>query len=139
MAVQGIYAMLSDDKMSEDIIPAYLSHYAGMDIDNDTLEKPDQDTFQRIVEGVEEHKASLIGDIESAIGERQTPITAAREPLLYSILLCGVFEIKNRYDVDIPIIISDYLHVSHAFFEGNEPKLVNAVLDKLAKSLKPQS
>ncbi|MEM6781895.1 MAG: transcription antitermination factor NusB, partial [Pseudomonadota bacterium] len=74
-----------------------------------------------------------------AVGERQTPISAQREPLLYSILLCGVFEIKNRYDVDIPIIISDYLHVSHAFFEGNEAKLVNAVLDKLAKSLSPQA
>lgn len=135
MAVQGVYAMLTDNKTAEELVPAYLAHYSGMEIDEDILAQPDQDEFRIIVQGVEEHKKSLENDIQQAIGERQTPVSASREPLLYAVLLCGVFEIKNRYNIDIPIIISDYLHVCHAFFDGNEPKLVNAALDKVGKSV----
>lgn len=135
LAVQGVYAMITDDKDSEELIPAYLAHYAGMELDDDMLEKPDSEDFQSIVKGVEEHKSDLSIKIQEALGERQTPVTAEREPLLYAIMLCGAHEITNRYDVDIPIIISDYLHVSHAFYEGGEAKLVNAVLDKLGKAV----
>jgi N utilization substance protein B len=134
MAVQGVYSMLSDQKSAEELIPAYLAHYAKMEIDDDVLESPDQEIFQNIMNGVEEHKLNLDKHIQKALGERQTPVSAGREPLLYAVLLCGVYELKNRHDIDVPIIISDYLHVTHAFFEGNEAKLVNAVLDQVSKS-----
>lgn len=135
MAVQGVYAMLSDNKTAEELIPAYLSHYSGMEIDEDILAEPDQDAFKTVIQGVGEHKNTLEAEIIAAIGERQTPVSMSREPLLFAILLCGSYEIKNRYDIDIPIIISDYMHVCHAFFDGNEPKLVNAVLDKIGKAV----
>jgi N utilization substance protein B len=40
---------------------------------------------------------------------------------------------------DIPprVIISEYIEVARAFFEGDEPKLVNGVLDQLARKLRP--
>ena len=39
-------------------------------------------------------------------------------------------------DVDTPIIISDYLDITVGFFDGNEPKLVNGILDAISKELR---
>jgi N utilization substance protein B len=32
-------------------------------------------------------------------------------------------------------VISEYVEVAHAFYEGDQPGFVNGVLDKLARSL----
>jgi N utilization substance protein B len=39
---------------------------------------------------------------------------------------------------DIPpsVVISEYIEVANAFFEGEEPKVVNGVLDALARKLR---
>jgi N utilization substance protein B len=34
-------------------------------------------------------------------------------------------------DVDAPLIISDYLNVTHSFYDQGESKLVNAVLESV--------
>lgn len=135
MAVQGVYAMLADKKAAEELIPAYLAHYSGMDVDGDALEKPDSDLFRALIEGVEAHQADLEGKIQAAVSARTIPLTKNKDPLLYSILLCGSYEITQRAQTDIPLIINDYLHVSHGFFDGQEPKFVNGVLDAIAKTV----
>ena len=40
-------------------------------------------------------------------------------------------------DVPAPVAISEYLDIAHAFFAGKEPGLVNGVLDRLARTLRP--
>jgi len=35
------------------------------------------------------------------------------------------------------VVISEYIDVAHAFFEGDEPRVVNGVLDALARKLRP--
>ena len=35
------------------------------------------------------------------------------------------------------VIISEYIDVAHAFFENDEPRVVNSVLDGLARKLRP--
>ena len=37
----------------------------------------------------------------------------------------------------VRVVISEYVEVAHAFFEGDEPKVVNGVLDALARKLRP--
>ena len=48
----------------------------------------------------------------------------------------GVVAAVNRGGVDTGIIIHDYLNVTVGFYEGPEPKLVNGVLDKIAKTVR---
>jgi N utilization substance protein B len=43
----------------------------------------------------------------------------------------------NRRDVPAPVVISEYVDVAKAFFAGEEPALVNGVLDSLAKTIRP--
>jgi len=56
--------------------------------------------------------------------------------LLRSILRAGVFELQNRKDVPARVIINEYLDVAKSFYEEDEPKLVNGVLDHLARKIR---
>ena len=42
-----------------------------------------------------------------------------------------------REDVPARVTISEYVEVAKAFFDGSEPKFVNAALDKLARERRP--
>ena len=48
-------------------------------------------------------------------------------------LRAGTFEIYGRSDVPPKTVINEYVTVAKAFFDGDEPKVVNAVLDRLAR------
>ncbi|HEV7433956.1 MAG TPA: transcription antitermination factor NusB, partial [Pseudorhizobium sp.] len=58
---------------------------------------------------------------------------------LRAILRAGTFEIIERKDVPIPVIVTEYVEIAQAFFEGEEPKIVNAVLDRIAKQIRSQT
>ncbi len=60
------------------------------------------------------------------------------EVLLQAILQCGVFELLSQPSVPARVVISEYLAVADAFFEGKEPGLVNAVLDRIARLLRSE-
>lgn len=57
-------------------------------------------------------------------------------PLLYSVLICGASELVDHTDTDAPIIISDYIGVAQSYFDHGEPKLVNAILDRVNKAVR---
>ena len=60
------------------------------------------------------------------------------EAVLRAILRAGAFELLVSIDVPAPVVISEYLDIGHAFFAGKEPGLVNGVLDRLARTLRPE-
>jgi N utilization substance protein B len=47
-----------------------------------------------------------------------------------------VFELLERTDVPAKVVINEYIQVGHAFFAQDEPRVVNGVLDKLARRLR---
>ncbi|MCL2469302.1 MAG: hypothetical protein FWF24_03615 [Alphaproteobacteria bacterium] len=99
------------------------------------MQKPDTLLLSQIAYGVVKDHAALSEMVMGAVDQK---ISAARlENLLRSILLAGAFELYNHTETDAALIISDYVDVARAFFNGKEPGLVNAVLDKLAKKLRP--
>ena len=55
---------------------------------------------------------------------------------LRAILRAGTFEILDRKDVPVAVIVTEYVEIAQAFFEGEEPKIVNAVLDRIAKQVR---
>ena len=56
--------------------------------------------------------------------------------ILFSILLCGATEILAHEDIDAPIIVNDYLEITHAFYDTSESKLVNGVLDAITRKIR---
>lgn len=59
------------------------------------------------------------------------------EALLRAILRAAACELRANPKTPVRVVISEYVDVAHAFYAGPEPGLVNAVLDRLARSLRP--
>ena len=45
---------------------------------------------------------------------------------------CGCRTARRR-----KVVINEYLDVAHGFFDGEEPRMANGVLDRLARQLRP--
>lgn len=130
-AVQAIYQMDNNNQRSADVLREFVDHRIGVEVDGEQVVAADLDLLSGIVTGLETRRSDIEGMVSGALGEKQKP-----EALLMNILLCGTYELMAHNDIDAPIIISDYVDVAHAFYEGKEPGLVNAVLDRLAKDLR---
>jgi N utilization substance protein B len=57
--------------------------------------------------------------------------------ILRAILRVASFELAHRIDVPVKVVITEYVDIAHAFFAGKEPGLINGVLDKLGRQLRP--
>ena len=47
-----------------------------------------------------------------------------------------MYEILHTLDVDTKVVIQEYVDMAYAFFSKNEPKMVNALLDQIAKQVR---
>jgi len=54
---------------------------------------------------------------------------------LRAILRAGVYELIARDDVPFKVVINEYVDVARAFYDGDEPGMVNGILDRLAHEL----
>ena len=91
--------------------------------------------FGDIVTGVTQNTTTLDEMIAGALDSKFRPQRI--EILLRAILRAGAYELHQHGKIPAGVIINDYVDVAHAFFGAKEPGLVNAVLDKLAKNLRP--
>jgi len=132
-AVQAVYQALQTNKSPASLIDEFLQHHVGMDLEDGEMVTPDESLFKSILAGVT-NRSDEIGAILSA---RQA--SPDIENILKSILHCGIYELLGHADIDAPIIISDYLNVTHGFYGGSEPKLVNGILDAVAKEIRGQA
>ncbi len=132
LAVQAVYQMIANDQEPGTVIPEYLAHRAGMEVDGEKMATPDEPLFADLVKGVADNRAHLEGLIAANRTQREDAV-AKSEPLLQSVLLCGGYELMGKQSTDFPIIISDYVEIAKAFFDGREPALVNGVLDSIRK------
>ena len=58
------------------------------------------------------------------------------EAVLRAILRAGAYELMSRRDVPARVVISEYVDVAHSFYGGDEPGMVNGVLDKVARDVR---
>lgn len=132
-AVQSIYAIDVGELSSAEVIDDVLVNRKGQMLEDEEMVTPDGVLYQKIVNGVQDQRATLL-----EISEPSCPrLTEGRlEPLLASIVLAGCYELLANEDVDAPIIINEYINVTHAFYGGQEAKMVNGVLDAMAKVLR---
>lgn len=128
-AVQAVYQVLSNDQSAESVINEYRLHRFGKPVDGQEFVTPDGVLFEMVVRGVYDRMNALEDMIVAALQKNNK--TKPSEPLLMAILLCGAFELLDNQDVDAPVILSDYLNVTHAFYEQGESRLVNAILDSV--------
>jgi transcription antitermination protein NusB len=136
-AVQALYQMDLAETDLANVIDQFQAHRLSGEGDNgaDTGAEADPEHFARVLRGVVRRQREIdpMIDQQLAQGWRLTRI----DSILRAILRAGAFELIELADVPPRVIISEYIDVAHAFFEGDEPRVVNGVLDSLARKLRP--
>jgi N utilization substance protein B len=134
-AVQGLYQVALSAAGVEDVVRQFLSGRPDwMTSDHPGIAKMDQALFCDIVRGVAADREKIDAMIEASLSKGRT--VDRLEVLLRLILEAGTWELASRPDVPARVIMAEYLGVADAFFEGDQPGLVNGVLDKLARNLR---
>lgn len=130
-AVQALYQIKGNSEPVALVIEEYHQHRLGKTIDDVETVKPDSLLFERILKGVTQHTETVHEMLFTALNKDGQQKAVPMEPLLNSILSCGAYELMSHQDIDAPILIDDYLNITHAFYDQGEHKLVNAVLDRV--------
>jgi N utilization substance protein B len=117
------------------VIAEFQTHRLGQEIEGCQYHEAEAAFFRDLVEGVvrEQLRIDPLVDQHLAEGWRLNRV----DSILRAILRAGAYEILLRDDVPARVVISEYIDLAHAFFEGDEPKVVNGILDKLARQARP--
>lgn len=143
-AVQANYMIafgqLPVDVVIEDFVSGKIGRVA---IDNTAGEDEEQfvelgpiDTeyFEKLVRGAQSKKEELEKSLNLYLhGEWGYE---KMNGTMQALLLSAVYELTNTQDVDTKVLIQEYVDLAYAFFNKNEPKMVNAVLDQIAHAVR---
>jgi N utilization substance protein B len=135
-AVQALYQMDMTGIDLSQVIKEFEAHRLGQEIEGSQYCEAEAEFFRDLVEGVvrEQLRIDPLVDRHLAEGWRLNRV----DSILRAILRAGAYEILMRGDVPSRVVITEYLDLAHAFFAGEEPKVVNGILDKLARETRPQ-
>lgn len=133
-AVQALYQMDLSSTSVSTIVQEYESLRIGQEVDGEEYLDADIGWFRGIVSGVVELQKTLDPMIHEALPQ-DWPLSRL-DILLRSVLRSGVFELMKRKDVPAKVVINEYMDVAKAFFEEDEPRLVNGVLNNIARELR---
>lgn len=99
------------------------------------LEGADPVFFADLLRGVVRSQRDIdpLVDQQLASGWRLVRI----DSIVRAILRAGVFELRERSDVPARVVITEYINVAHGFFDADEPRVINGVLDAVARRLRP--
>jgi len=134
-AVQALYQLEISGGDVEQVITEFAAHRLGEAVDDVALVKPDRVLFAELVRGATLNRRDLDDMIAAVLVEDWT--VERLETLLACILRAGDHELADRPDTPARVIISEYVDLADAFYADKETGLVNGVLDRLARELRP--
>lgn len=130
-AVQALYQMELSGSDLSDILAQYGATGA-MDEDGTAIEQADFKHLEDVLRGVLANQKAIDQVISGALVSGWT--MERLDATLRAILRAGVYELLHKPDIPYKVAISEYVDVAHAFFEGDEPRVVNGVLDTIGKA-----
>src|SRR5271156_5541865 len=134
-AVQALYQMDLAGTGVNEVFAEFESHWLGGEVEG-AQDRPAEAAFCRdVVGGVVREQGSLDPQIDAALAHGW-PLKRI-EALLRAVLRAGAYELACRTDVPARVVMSEYVDVASAFVDREETGMVNAVLDQLARELRP--
>ncbi len=131
-AVQALYQMDVGGTGLLEVVAEYEAHRLGSEIDGATYRDADAAWFRDVVSGVVRGQTAIDPLIHASLPP-DWPLSRI-DTTLRAILRAGTHELSSRKDVPVAVIVTEYVDVAKAFYEGEEPGLVNAVLDRIARA-----
>jgi N utilization substance protein B len=133
-AVQALYQMDLAATPLNEILAEFESHWIGREVEGEQYLPAQAAHFREVVQGVVAEQRKLDPMIDTAL-ERDWPLKRV-ETVLRAILRAGAYELDCKREVPARVIVSEYVDVAHAFVDGEETGMINAVLDEIARQLR---
>lgn len=134
-AVQALYQMdLAGTDVGE-TLAQFSARAAGEDFDGGDCGEADYKFLKEIVDGVVREQR-IVDSAVNATLDKDWPLPRL-DSTVRAILRAGAYELIFMERVPARVAISEYVDVARAFFEDEEPKFVNGVLDALARRQRP--
>lgn len=133
-AVQALYQMDLAGTDLNDVIAEFLGIRFEEKAAEETIDGADRIFFADVLRAVLRRQREIdpLVDEQLAIGWRLVRVDA----ILRAVLRGGVAELLDRDDVPARVVINEYVNVARFFFSEDEPRVVNGVLDKIARKLR---
>lgn len=133
-AVQALYQMDLAGTDAADVVTEFCDHRMLDENDASGCQEADTEFFAAIVKGVVNGQRQIdpLLNAQLAEGWRLGRI----DSILRAILRSAAYELLERPEVPARVVINEYVDVAHAFFEEQEPKVVNGILDAVARQLR---
>lgn len=138
-AVQALFQSDQTGDSAETVIDQFVRHRLGVLEGQDGFEDgriPDAEVplFQRVVREAVRRQDAIDPMLVEALPD-DWPLTRL-DPVLRALMRAGAAELSMTDGPPAKVVINEYLDIARGFFTGPEPGLANAVLDRLARSLR---
>jgi N utilization substance protein B len=135
-AVQALYQAELTGAPVEAVLAEFFALRLDEEIDGLSLAAADRGLLDLLVRGAGKERDEL-DDMLAAVLDEDLPVERL-ETLLRILLRVGALELSRRPEAPVRVVVSEYVDLAGAFFGGKEPGLVNGVLDRLARALRPE-
>jgi N utilization substance protein B len=134
-AVQALYQVALTNADPTVVISEFIRHRLGKAIEEGGVPDSDPQLFADLVRGA----TAISDELDDMIAAVLDPDWSVErlELLLLAVLRAGAYEISARPDLPVRVAISEYVSISAAFLGDRETGLVNGILDRIARSLRP--
>ena len=130
-AVQALYQMEMTGRGASGVIDEFKRARFDQEDDDASLQDVDIPFFEGLVAGVVEDQRDI--DQFAAQSLAKNWKLERIDATLRAILRAANYELLNRKDVPARVVLDEYVTTAAAFFDGPEPKFVNAALDGSAR------
>ena len=132
--VQALYEMEISGKGVIEALAEFEAHWIGREVDGVVHPPAETAFFREVLRGSVDEQRVIDPALDKALA-KGWPLRRI-EAVLRAILRAGAYELMFRKDVPARAAISEYVDVAHSFYNADEPGLVNAVLDRVARDVR---
>jgi len=125
LAMQAIYRWQINDAPWQDLVSEFATE-EGMD-------RADGEYFRELVQGVCDASKTLDAELAGFMDRGPNLL----DPIEHAVLLIGAFELKSRPEIPFRVVINEGVSLAKRFGATDGHKFVNAVLDRAARTLRP--
>lgn len=135
-AVQALHQSDQTGETTETVLDQFVRHRIGKgELEDGGVPAADVPLFARILRTAATQQDTIDPMIAGHLAEGW-PLHRL-DPVLRALLRAAAAELIQTDGAPARVVISEYLDIAHGFFNGDEPKMVNAVLDRIARILRP--
>ena len=133
--VQALYQMEMTGAPWRSIASEFQAHRAVQEIDDEEIARADRKHFRKVLEGAVEEQTRIDRAVDAVL-KSGWPLKRI-DPTLRALFRAAGSEFLTMPKVPHKVVINEYVEVAKAFFEGEEARFANAVLDSMARELRP--